>query len=206
MELNWFITAEQRAPLAVRQNGLQQMCMLHINAAYALYLCINYITWGLITCYQSEVTVSLSVSVVAWLLSDAILEKKGWAGQKESRHGKHGPCGALRGFYASALSRQHHSAFGPGAECSLTPVCRPRFSAPCHSASLMLTPGLCAAACRHVSASPPQSRSPSVFWVYLIWMQTEESVLYLVLKYEPSTAWLLKYTTCLPALSLFVFR
>lgn len=56
--------------------------------------------------------------------------------------------------YASALSHKRHSAIGPGAECSLTPVCRPRLSVAFHSPSLMLTPGLSAAACRHVSIFP----------------------------------------------------
>lgn len=45
-------------------------------------------------------------------------------------------------LYASALSRKHHSAIGPGAECSPTPVCRLRFSVACHPPSLMSTPRL----------------------------------------------------------------
>lgn len=85
---------------------------------------------------------------------DAMHEIRGKARCKERRHGNRGPCSARQGLYASALSRKHHSAIGPGAECSLTPVCRPRFSVACHSPSLMLTPGLSAAACRHVGIYP----------------------------------------------------
>ena len=100
----------------------------------------------------SEVTPCISQRVLHRLITrwcNAWVER-----ERERRHGNSGPCGAWRGVYASALSRKHHSAIGPGAECSLTPVCRPRLSVAFHSPSFMLTSGLSAAACRHVSIFP----------------------------------------------------
>lgn len=68
-----------------------------------------------------------------------------------------------------------------GRKCSLTPVCRPRFSVAFHSPSLMLTPGLSAVACRHVSIFP-FSLSLS------LWMGFSSS------EYERNKKWLWLYS------------